>query len=547
MLLLKGGSVVDGETGRVMLADVLIEDGIIKEVGKNLSAENAEILDCKNLIVTAGFVDTHVHVESSMVLPSAFGDAILPYGTVTVIADPHEIVNVGGAEGLRFFLEEAKKAPINVYTVLPSSVPSTPYDTNGAGKFLAKDMKEFVAREDVVGLGEVMSFFDVAKGEPEIIDKIELIKKYNKTVDGHTSGMPDEILDDYIGAGVQNDHECADKEGMLKRYERGMNIYVREGSAARNAYELLKCAKEKGLDCSRFAFCTDDKHLATIAYEGHISYVVSLALELGFSWGEIAKMVSYNPCRFYHLENQGNIRKGYRADIVVTNSSCQWFAYVIKDGKVAVRRNKLVKKSELEENREFENTVKFRNLTADDFALPESLQNVAIGLVNGQLLTNKLRLRPGEWKRSVRLATVERHGKNGNVAVCIIKGYGIRDGAIATSVSHDSHNVICAGDNPEDMALACNRLKELKGGYVIASRGKIVGELALPVYGLISDESAEKTSDAIQILETKAHELGVNRQIDAFTTLSFVALPVIPSVRLLDTGLFDVITSKFIR
>lgn len=498
-LLLKNGSIADGERCMVIKTDVLIKGGKIVKIGQSLPTEDCEVIDCTGLMITAGFVDAHVHIESSMVLPSAFAAAVLPHGTTTVIADPHEIVNVAGAEGLRFFLKEAAAAPIHIFTVVPSSVPATPLDTNGAGKFLAKDMKDFVDRPDIVGLGEVMCYYDVVDRNSEIMDKIALFK--HKTIDGHTSGMPAELLDSYVAAGVQNDHECADKESMLQRYDKGMNIYVREGSAARNAQELLRCAIDKKLDVSRFAFCTDDKHLATIAQEGHISYIVAMARSMGFNWGEVARMASYNPCRFYQLKDRGNVKEGYIADLVVTDDLCKRIACVIKDGKIVAKEMKLVssQNKEREKRQEFANTVKFKDLDAQDFTLPEKLKNVAIELVDGQLLTRKAHLAEGEWEKETLLATIERYGKNGNIAVCVLKGYGIKEGAIATSVSHDSHNVICAGDNANDMAIACNRLKKLGGGYVIASKGRIVGELPLPAYGLMASGDEITTMEAIRV------------------------------------------------
>lgn len=299
-VLLKGGTVIDGEKRTEFRADVLVRDGVIAEIGENIAADGAETVNCDGLYLTAGFIDAHVHVESGMVLPEAFGEAVLPHGTTAAVTDPHEIVNVAGAEGLRRYLDEAELSPADIFVCIPSSVPATPLDTNGAGKFTAQDMKPFLSDERVVGLGEVMCYFDVAAGNPEIMDKIALFA--DKTVDGHTAGMPDELLDAYVAAGVSNDHECSDRSAMFKRYEKGMNIYVREGSAARNADELFAGIKERSLDVSSFAFCTDDKHLATIEREGHISFIFAKALAAGFTRGEAAAMASYNPCRFYKLK-----------------------------------------------------------------------------------------------------------------------------------------------------------------------------------------------------------------------------------------------------
>lgn len=544
-ILLQGGSVADGENMTVRRADVLVADGKIAAVGEELSSDGAEVLDCTGLIVTAGYTDAHVHVESGMVLPEAFGDAVLPFGTTAIIADPHEVVNVAGGEGLKVFLKECDRARIDIFVCLPSGVPATPLDTNGAGKFTAADMTPFLSHPRVVGLGEVMCFRDAAEGEPEMAAKIALFK--GKTVDGHTSGMPESMLDAYVAAGVCNDHECASKESMFARYDRGMNIYIREGSAARNASDLLDGVKERGLDIGRFAFCTDDKHLATIAREGHISYIAALAREKSFGWGEIARMASYDPALYYGLSDRGNIREGMRADIVVMSDDARHVRYVLKDGELVAKDHKLILKHTKSEDKSavFENTVHLRNFSAEDFSVPERLKNVAIGLVDGQLLTELVRVDEGEEGLNI-LATAERHGRNGNLSVCRLKGYGVKGGAVATSISHDSHNAVCAGDNGADMALALRRLKEIGGGYVIAAGGKIAAELPMPAFGLMATGGAEEVSRRIEEMERVAHAMGVNPGVDAFTTLSFVALPVIPRMRLLDTGLYDTEAGAFL-
>ncbi len=542
-ILLNGGYVADGGRQDVYLADVLIENGKIIAIGS--LEDDADIkIDCNGQIVTFGFADSHVHIESSMILPPAFGEAILPHGTTFIIADPHEVVNVAGGEGLKEFLELAKLSSIDIYTVLPSSVPATPLDTNGAGKFLAEDMKPFLDDKSVVGLGEVMCYFDVVNGNPEIMDKIALLK--DKTIDGHTAGMPSQLVDAYIAAGVENNHECVDEDEMLRLYNGGMNIYIREGSAASNAEVLLKAIKKNNLDIARFAFCTDDKHLSTIASQGHINYIVRMARGMGFDWGEIVAMSSYNPAKFYGLEGKGRVAVGYDADIVVTDVDANKISLVIKDGIIVAKDQKLVVKGSKKEDNHivFKNTVKFRDLTPEDFLVLDRLRNTAISLVDGQLLTLKEEIKEGD-DRNI-LATIERHGKNGNISVCYLKNYGLKKGAVATSVSHDSHNVVCAGVRPEDMAVACNRLREIGGGYVIAESGKIIGELSLAAYGLMSTASAKETENNIAKMEKIAHMLGVNPNIDAFTTLSFTALPVIPRLRSLDTGLYDMETQSFL-
>lgn len=543
-ILLRNGNVVDSATGLVTKADVGIAGGVIAFVGnadEQTAADAEVVIDCTDMMVAPGFVDSHVHIESSMVLPATFGKAVLPWGTTTVIADPHELVNVGGAEALRLFLSETDKAQVSIFTVVPSCVPSTAFETNGAGHFTAEQMKPFLHDKRIVGLGEVMSFGDVVNGDLEMLAKLSLFK--GRPIDGHTAGIDEALVDAYVSHGISNDHECYDEAGVLARYHKGMNIYIREGSAARNADALLACVKKHRLDVAKFSFCTDDKHLSTIAKEGHISYIVRKALLMGFTWGEVAKMASLNPCQYYHLDRRGNVREGYVADVVITDRLCSAISCVIKDGNIVKPSSDEKQK---EEQEQFANTVKFRQLSALDFQMTEVAQRNAIKIVDGQLLTERVQLESGQYRGMNMLATVERHGKNGNIAVCPLLGYGIIHGAVATSVAHDSHNVICAADSAADMAVACNRLREIGGGYVIVSKGEVVDEFALPCYGLMSALGIHDAIAGISRLERKAQELGVNPNIDPFITLSFLALPVIPEIRLLDTGLYDVTHSQFL-
>lgn len=542
-LLLKGGMVAHGENGNVEHSDVLIIGNRITAVGKNLPVKSAQVIDCTDMVILPGFVDCHVHIESSMVLPVAFGEAVLPFGTTAVIADPHEIANVSGKDGIEFFLENAEQSPIDVYVSMPSSVPATLLDTNGAGEFLAEDMADFATHPLVVGLGEVMNPFAVKGKDPQLMAKIALFK--SKTIDGHMSGLSAEMVNAYAEIGIANDHESTCEEDLLIRNNADINIYIREGSAARNAKTLLAAARKLNISTNLLAFCTDDKHLSTIAQEGHISTIVRMAHEQGYSWGEIAKMSSFNPCRFYNLKDKGSIKENYIADIAVMSKDAATVKYVIKDGKLVAKDSKRLYECKNIDSKSFANTVQYRTFHADDFVIPSRLENVAIRLLPGEIVTAvSTSDEVGDSKMNM-IATIERHGKNGNFSVAKCIGYGICDGAIATSVSHDAHNVICAGDNASDMALACNFLRELGGGYVIASKGKIIGYFPLPAYGLMSALNAEEAMTKIHELEELAHQMGVNRNVDPFITLSFVALPVIPHIRLLDTGLYNVTEQKF--
>lgn len=542
-LLLKGGMVANGEDGNEEQADVLIVGNRIKAVGKDLSTEGAQVIDCSEMVILPGFVDCHVHIESSMVLPVAFGETVLPFGTTAVIADPHEIVNVAGKDGLQFFLENAEQSPIDVYVSIPSSVPATLLDTNGAGEFLAEDMTDFINHPLVVGLGEVMNPIAIKDKDPQLMAKIALFK--SKTIDGHMAGLSAEMVKECAKLGIANDHESTNEEDLLMRYDAGLNIYIREGSAARNAETLLATAQKHGIKTDQLAFCTDDKHLSTIAQEGHISTIGGIARKHGFTWGEIAKMTSYNPCRFYKLKDKGSIKENYIADIAVMSNDATTVKYVIKDGKLVAKDSKPLYECKKNNSETFANTVQYRTFQAEDFVVPSHLEDVAIRLLPDEIVTAVSTSNEFGNSKINMIATIERYGKNGNYSVAKCVGYGITDGAIATSVSHDSHNVICAGDNATDMALACNFLRELGGGYVIASKGKIIGHFSLPAYGLMSTMNAEEAMNEIHRLEELAHQMGVNRDVDPFITLSFVALPVIPNIRLLDTGLYNVTEQKF--
>ena len=542
-LLLKGGMVAHGENGDIEQADVLIVGNRITAVGKNLLVKKAQIIDCTDMVILPGFVDCHVHIESSMVLPVAFGEAVLPFGTTAVIADPHEIANVSGKDGIRFFLENAEQSPIDVYVSIPSSVPATLLDTNGAGEFLAEDMADFVNHPLVVGLGEVMNPIAVKDKDLQLMAKIALFK--SKTIDGHMSGLPAEMVNAYAEIGIANDHESTCEEDLLIRNDANINIYIREGSAARNAKTLLVAARKHNISTNQLAFCTDDKHLSTIAQEGHISTIVRMAYEQGYTWGEIAKMASFNPCRFYKLKDKGSIKENYIADIAVMSKDAASVKYVIKDGILVAKDSKRLYECNKSNSETFANTVQYRTFQADDFVVPSHLENVAIRLLPGEIVTAVSTSNEFGDSKMNKIATIERYGKNGNFSVAKCVGYGITDGAIATSVSHDAHNVICAGDNASDMALACNFLQELGGGYVIASKGEIIGYFPLPAYGLMSNLDAVEAMEKIHELEEIAHQLGVSRDVDPFITLSFVALPVIPNIRLLDTGLYNVTEQKF--
>lgn len=546
-LVLKNGFVVNVFTEEIIKADVAICGDTIVGVG---SYEGEKEIDCTGKYLAPGLIDAHIHIESTMALPSELSRVLLKRGTTTIIADPHELVNVKGKQALRFLLADAKKTPLTVYLMIPSSVPATPFDTNGAGEFLASDMAEFIEDENLLGLGELMCFHDVINSEPRALEKIRLFADYTR--DGHAPGITCGEVQSYRLAGVNNDHECVNVEEALEKMRAGFNIYIREGSAARNLEPIIKGMLERKLPFEQCAFCTDDKHLADMESEGHIDHCVRKAIALGVPPVKAIKMATLYPSRMCKAKHIGAIGPRYKADILVVDNLTDFTPLaVLKNGKV-IDDGFFDKMEKTTIPDELLDTVRFPALTPERIALKRNENNHVIGLVDNEIITTHLfeKIPGGEYFEPngeySKLCVIERHGKNGNVAVAPLKGFGIKNGAVASSVAHDSHNLIVAGDNDADIIAAANRIKELGGGYCVASGGKILAELPLGLCGLISTAPYKEIEKEATKILSAAHTLGVNPHLDPMITLSFVALPVIPSVRLLDTGLFDVDTFKMI-
>lgn len=428
--------------------------------------------------------------------------------------------------------------------MLPSCVPSTKFETNGKS-FTAEDMVPFLNHPRVLGLGEVMSYNDVINGQEEMLKK--LIVNEGKVLDGHAPDLIGKELQAYACAGIETDHECVNFQEAYEKVKAGLKILIREGSAAKNLEAIVKGLIESKIPTDNFMFCTDDKHLEDIQREGHISWNIKQAIGLGMSPITAIKMASYNTARAYGLKKLGAVAAGYRADLVILEDlENMKVSQVIKDGIIitdesfANNKDKYIDKAML-------NTVKFDNLTAEKIKVKAFEKNYVIEMMPHQIITKKVYEEiPSQYGYFTaneiysKLCVIERHRGSGNVAAAPLKGFGIKGGAIATSVAHDSHNIIAAGDKDEDIILAVNRLKEIQGGYVIASKGKIIGELPLQVAGLISTLPSEKVQSITKEMLALARAMGVPAYLDPFITLSFMALPVIPEIRLTDLGLFDV-------
>ena len=547
-LVFKNAQVVNVFTKQVEQADVAVEAGVIAGVGQYSGEEE---VDCTGLYLCPGFVDAHIHVESTMAVPYEFARAVAMSGTTTVVADPHEIVNVCGAPAVEWLLKASEALPVDIYWMMPSSVPATPFETNGA-PFTAQEMAPFAQMGPrVAGLGEVMCYPDVVAGTGEIYGKLALFA--HKHIDGHAPGLSGKALAAYAAAGIETEHECTSFAEAKEKLAAGLAILVREGSAAKNLTAIVEGLLKEGLPTDRFLFCTDDKHLDDIAREGHIRWNVHQAVQLGMPVVDAICMASYNAARVYGLKGVGAIAPGYRADIVLLDDWKQVHVHAVYKDGVPVEQ-KIAAARRVPAPAALTHTMHFAPVTPQQLALPVQGKAHVIEMVPYQIVTrhavepvpseNGL-FRPN--KTYSKLCVIERHGRGGNIAVCPLKGYDITGGAIATSVAHDSHNIIAAGDNDGDIALAVNHLQKTGGGYALAAGGRILGALALPVGGLMSEAPWEQTRDETNAILKQAAKMGIPYHVDPFISLSFMALPVIPSLRLTDRGLFDVDTFAFVK
>lgn len=547
-IVLKNGTIINVFTEELIVGDVAIVGDTIVGIGDYKG--NIEI-DCSGKYISPGFIDAHMHIESTMVMPIELSKKLLKSGTTTIIADPHELVNVKGTSAIDFLLESTKDIPLNVYIMMPSSVPATSFETNGIGKFSAKDMKSYINNPRILGLGEVMCFNDVINSENEILDKLELFK--NKVVDGHAPNISGKSLQTYVCAGIENDHECITFDEVYEKLRAGLKILIREGSAAKNLKSIVSGMLKYNLPIEEFMFCTDDKHLDDIEKQGHIRWNIKCAIDLGMDPIKAIKIATYNSARVYGLKKIGAIGAGYKADIVVLSDLDKMEVdSVYKDGKLVKEEIFSTYNYEIKDKKLL-NTVKFKYINKEKIQLKASEKNYVMEIVPYQILTNKVYeslpsvdgyFVPNE--EYSKLCVIERHRMTGNISIAPLKGFGIKNGAIATTVAHDSHNILVAGDNDDDILVAINYLKEIQGGYVIVSNGKVIAHLSLQVAGLISTLTAEEVQETTDNMLEIARKMGVPKYVDPFITLSFMALPVVPQIRLTDLGLFDVEGFKFI-
>lgn len=542
-LVIRNASIVNVFTHTITNGDVAISDGIIIGIG---DYEGVQEIDARGKFLTPGLIDAHVHIESSMVTPQQFSQIVLPHGVTTVITDPHEIANVNGTSGLEFMMKDAESAFLDIKFMLPSCVPSTSFENAGAC-LSADDLQPFLQREQVLGLAEVMDFPAVLRGDEAMLDKLLL----SNQIDGHAAGLTKQDINVYGAAGILTDHECVSVEDMDIRLERGLYVMLREGSVAKNLRTLLKGVTEQ--NARRCLFCTDDKHLDDLIDEGSIDFNVRVAIEHGISPITAISMASLNAAECFGLRQKGAIAPGYEADFLLVDNLEEFtISAVYKKGQLMAESGKYVGPVNLpSDSASVQDTVNIAPLAANSFDIPLAARQKVnvIGINPNNLITEHLVVdtlqKTGDFQSSVsedllKIAVIERHQATGNIGLGIVKGLGLQNGAIATTVAHDSHNIITVGTSDEDMAVAVKAVHAMKGGLVVVQHGKVLASLALPIAGLMSDQSYELVYPQLLTLDESLLKIGAPTHFNAFLTLSFLSLPVIPHLKLTDCGLFDV-------
>ena len=536
-ILLKNGRILDVRSGEIYNSDILIYKDKIAAIGKGYRAKKE--IDLDNLLISPGLIEGHIHIESSMMSPRYFGEAVIRQGTTTVIADPHEIANVLGLKGIEFMLEDSEQLPVDVFFMAPSCVPATDMETSGA-RLNADDLILLRDNPRILGLAEVMNFPGVYLGIEEVLNKIELFD----IVDGHAPLLSGKQLNAYIAAGIYSDHECSLKKEAEEKLRLGMHIMIREGSAAKNLDELVGLVTDKNWPF--FSLVSDDRHPSTLLNEGHINSLIKRACNKGLSLINAVRLATINTAKYFRLFDRGEIVPGKLADLIVIDESLN-VHHVIKSGEVVVREGEIIKDITHPSNRQIgeinsvvdpshlkikQESGKIKVIVAHDSSLITDIMTVTPTIKDGEVIS--------DTKRDIlKISVWERHHGTGNVGVGFIHGFGLKDGAIASSVAHDSHNILCVGVKDEDIIFAVKRIVEIGGGLVVVAQGRVLSEIALPIAGLMCDLAVDELSKLEVQLNNATKKLGC-KMSNPFMTLSFMALPVIPHLKITDKGLVDV-------
>jgi adenine deaminase len=545
-LVLKNASIINVFTQKIEINDIAINNETIIGIGKY---DGICEIDCSGLFVAPGFIDAHVHIESSMVTPEIFSNLVIKRGVTSIVADPHEIANVLGEEGIEFMLQNSAKGAIETFFMFPSCVPALEFEDNGA-VLNADSLSRFIDNPQILGLGEVMDVNAVTSCNDNMLQKIILACKSHKIIDGHCPKVSTTELNAYLCSGISTDHECSNVDEALEKVRLGMYVMLREGSAARNLMDLLPAVNNKNYH--RFLFCTDDRHIENIMEDGSIDNCIRIAIRKGLDPIKAYTIASFNAAKCYNLRDRGAIAPGFKADLVIFED--------IKKLKIKT----VIKNGEIYNNKETYSKVTSKKSVKLDF-IKEDLFHIK---ARSELI-NVIKVKPGSLettkeKRKIsiekglikevsekgevinKIAVIERHRNSGKHYVGFIEGFGLRGAAMAQTIAHDSHNIIAIGDNDKDMEIAVNSIISKDGGIVFVSQGKLLDFLSLPIGGLMTCEKPEFVVDKISNLNLLARKFGVKKEIDPFLTLAFMALPVIPYLKITARGLFDSSSFSFI-
>ncbi len=548
-LVIKNANIINVLSEEIHKADIAIVGDVIAGVGSGYEGEKE--IDVNGAYISPGFIDGHVHIESSMLMPSEFARAVVPAGTTTLIIDPHEISNVLGLHGISFMKEAVKELPIDVYTMLPSCVPATSSETSGF-ELNTYDLSLLIDSPWVLGLAEMMNFPGVLSRDKEVMSKIKLAKDKNKRIDGHAPFLTGKDLCAYIASGITSDHECTHPDEAIEKLRQGMYIMIREGSAAKDLDALIPVLKEK--NTRKCMFVTDDRHPTDLLE--HINYMVRKSVAAGIDPIKVIQMASINTAEYFKIQNLGAIAPGYKADILAFDNLVDFKPkMVFKSGKLVAKDGELIDTQDKPQLPLVRGSVNVKWIEYEDFKIKAKSDAVrTIEVIPNQLVTKSALglvnvvdgyAEPNLEDDILKIVVIERHRASGNIGKGFVKGFGLKSGAIASTVAHDSHNMIIVGTNDEDMYKAAVELVKSQGGKVIVDKGVVLSKLPLPIAGLMSNENFEFVINKCRELKEAAKTIGC-KLIDPFMTMSFLSLSVIPEIKITDKGVVDVNKSEFV-